>query len=477
MLSAICNIFAAFTIKLRMQIIKALRETGKKYFDRIRNERLKQNLLQAIPFWLASLIAGLIAVFYTKIFALSEHLALYIFHRDEWAIFISAPICFAIAWIVVIKFSPYSKGSGIPQVMAAIELANPKQNYKVDKLLSLRIIIFKIISSCIMAIGGGIIGKEGPIVQIAGSIFRKINSWLPHWWPKISKRNMIMTGAAAGLAAAFNTPLGGIVFAVEELTKTHISYFKTALFTAVIIAGLTAQGLLGPYLYIGYPTINNPSASVFFCVILAAILAGLCGSFTGRWMLMILKWKSSFKKLSHHFIYVICCALLIALAAFFLGDIVLNSGKELMTSVLFTQEKYLPWYVPLTRMGGSILSFTTGTAGGVFAPALAAGASVGSAMAGWFHLTAINSNIVILCGMVGFLTGITRTPFTSAILVLEMTDRHNVIFQLMLAGMIASIVSMIVDKHSLYDHLKVQYIHDINKEEEESGKNKLAEAV
>ena len=362
--------------------------------------------------------------------------------------------------------------------MAAIEFANPKQNYKVDKLLSIRIIISKIASSCIMAIGGGIIGKEGPIIQIAGSVFRKINLWLPEWWPKISKRNMIMTGAAAGLAAAFNTPLGGIVFAVEELTKTHISYFKTALFTAVIIAGLTAQGLLGPYLYLGYPSINNPSASVFFCVILVAVLAGLCGSFTGRWMLLILRWKSTFKKLSHHFIYVVCCALVIALAAFFLGDVVLNSGKELMVNTLFTAQKYSPWYFPFARMGGSILSFTTGTAGGVFAPALSAGASVGSVMAGWFHLSAVNSNIIILCGMVGFLTGITRTPFTSAILVLEMTDRHNVIFHLMLAGMVASIVSMIVDKHSLYDHLKVQYIHDINKEEEETLQEKqLAEAV
>ncbi len=461
-----------------MEIIKIIRQGGKKYFDRIRNERLKQNLLQAIPFWVASLIAGLMAVFYSKLFSLSEQLSLYLFHKATWVIFISAPVCFLIAWLIVMKFAPYSKGSGIPQVMAAIEFANPKDNEKVDKLLSLRIIISKIVSSCVMTIGGGIIGKEGPIIQIAGSVFRKVNSWLPEWWPKISKRNMIMTGAAAGLAAAFNTPLGGVVFAVEELTKTHISYFKTALFTAVIIAGLTAQGLHGPYLYLGYPSINNPSASVFFCVIIVAILAGLCGSLTGRWMLLVLRWKSTFKKMSQHFMFVIGCALIIALAAFLIGDVALNSGKEIMASTLFTAQKYSPWYFPFVRMGGSILSFTTGTAGGVFAPALSAGASVGSVVAGWFHLSAVNSNVIILCGMVGFLTGVTRTPFTSAILVLEMTDRHNVIFHLMLAGMIASIVSIVVDKHSLYDHLKVQYIHDINKEDKESEKEKeLAEAV
>jgi H+/Cl- antiporter ClcA len=68
--------------------------------------------------------------------------------------------------------------------------------------------------------------------------------------------------------------------------------------------------------------------------------------------------------------------------------------------------------------------------------------------------------------MVGFLTGVTRSPFTSAILVLEMTDRHNVIFHLILAGMIASMVSLLIDKHSLYDHLKLQYILDLKKEEE-----------
>src|ERR1044071_7858090 len=103
--------------------------------------------------------------------------------------------------------------------------------------------------------------------------------------------------------------------------------------------------------------------------------------------------------------------------------------------------------MPLGRMLGSVLSFTSGAAGGVFAPALASGASIGAVMAEWFNLSPTNANLLILSGMVGFLTGVTRTPFTSAILVLEMTDRHNVIFYLMLAGMIAGLVSVIIDRH------------------------------
>ena len=106
--------------------------------------------------------------------------------------------------------------------------------------------------------------------------------------------------------------------------------------------------------------------------------------------------------------------------------------------------------------------------GGVFAPSLSAGAGIGSMLSGWLHLSAANTNVVILAGMAGFLTGVTRSPFTSAILVLEMTDRHNLIFHLMLASMVASIVAIIIDKHSLYDHLKIDYIHDLHHEEEEA---------
>jgi len=278
---------------------------------------------------------------------------------------------------------------------------------------------------------------------------------------------MIITGAAAGLAAAFNTPLGGIVFAIEELTKTHFSYFKTAIFSSVIIAGLTAQGILGPYLYLGYPKIDGLSAYIFLGVIIVAIMTGLLGSGMAKVMLAIFKWKARFKFNKEHILYLVCCALILSGLAIAVNDSVLGSGKDVMERVLFTSDKYSNWYSPLLRIVGPVLSFTSGASGGVFAPALGAGASVGSLVSGWFRLSDANTNLLVLAGMVGFLTGVTRSPFTSAILVLEMTDRHNVIFHLILAGMIASMVSMLIDKHSFYDHLKVQYIRNLNDEEKQ----------
>ncbi|MFB9841619.1 chloride channel protein [Mucilaginibacter ginsenosidivorans] len=450
-------------------ILSKIRLHLKHSFDRLNNEQLKKNVLQAIPFWIASVITGLIAVVYARLFLYAEDLTAKVFHWHAWLLFILTPVCFIAAWWIVKRFATYSRGSGIPQVAAAIEITGPKTDDKVNKLLSIKIIVVKVISSLVLAIGGGAIGREGPTIQIAASVFRKINQILPAWWPKVAKRNMIITGAAAGLAAAFNTPLGGIVFAIEELTKTHFSYFKTAIFSSVIIAGLTAQGILGPYLYLGYPKIDSLSTFIFLSVALVAAITGLLGSAMSKFILVILKWKAKFRFQREHVIYLVCCALIMVTFAYFVNFAALGSGKDVMQRVLFTSDKYSTWYMPVFRIIGPALSFTTGAAGGIFAPALGAGASVGSFVASWFNFSEANTNMLILAGMVGFLTGVTRSPFTSAILVLEMTDRNNVIFHLILAGMIASLAAMLVDKHSLYDHLKVQYMIDLKAEEEKEN--------
>ncbi len=449
-----------------MKFFLRVRSFFKNIFDSIGNDRLKNNLLQAIPFWVASLLTGLIAVFFTRLFSLAESGTRYVITHHAWWLFILTPVCFAISWLVV-RLAPYSRGSGIPQVMASIELATPKYGQKIRRLLSLRIIVVKIISTLIMVLGGGVIGREGPTIQVAGSVFRKIHSFLPEWWPKVSKKIMIMTGAAAGLAAAFNTPLGGIVFTVEELTKTHIKFFKTAIFTAVIIAGLTAQGLLGPYLYLGFPNVSGISSFVFIPVVIVAFVCGVSGSIMAKLILVLLRWKNKFNHHYQHLIYIVVVATILVCIAFFIDPSILGSGKTVMTGVLFTDQKYLPFQTPLFRILGPVLSFTTGASGGVFAPSLSAGASIGSYLSALLELSAPNANVVILAGMAAFLTGVTRSPFTSAILVLEMTDRHNLIFHLMLATMLANIVAYAIDRHSFYDHLKLWYIHEVHHDEEE----------
>ncbi len=434
------------------------------YFDLIFSSGIKLNILQGIPFWIASLLVGLVAVAYTKLFSFAEQLLIDILHWQSWMIFVMAPVCFFIAWLIIQLFAPAARGSGIPQVMAAIDLSSPRHYGKVKKLLSFKIIVVKCVSSFFMVLGGGAIGREGPTIQIAGSIFSIVNRWIPASWPKLSKQSFILTGAAAGLAAAFNTPLGGVVFAMEELAKTHIRFFRTALFSAVIIAGLTAQGFLGPYLYLGYPNVKGLGLSIFAAVAFTAILAGLLGGYMAKLILQLMKWKKNFSR-TKIILFLVFAGLSIAAISFFISEDVLGSGKEIMNDSLFTKDKKITWLTVVLRMAGPVIAFNTGAAGGIFAPSLAAGAAVGGFVSNLFDFAGANSNILILSGMVGFLTGVTRTPFTSAILVLEMTDRHSVIFHLMLAAMVSNVAALLVDKHSLYEQLKHSYIEEAMGEE------------
>jgi H+/Cl- antiporter ClcA len=244
---------------------------------------------------------------------------------------------------------------------------------------------------------------------------------------------------------------------MEELAKIHIRHFRTALFSAVIIAGITAQAFLGPYLYLGYPDVRGVQFSLFVFVALTAVAAGVCGSLMCKIILRITHWKRNFSTLKT-VVFILFSGLVVATTAYFINTAILGSGKALMNQALFTNEKAIGFDTVLMRIAGPIICFNTGAAGGVFAPSLAAGASVGAMVADLCDITGSNANLLILCGMVGFSTGVTRTPFTSAILVLEMTDRHSVIFYLLLAALVSNIAALLVDKHSFYEQLKKNYV-------------------
>ena len=453
---------------MKIQFFTQIRERLKSKFDSFDNTALKLNFLNALPFWIGAIITGLISVLYATLFAFAEDAAAYIFDKADYLFFIISPLAFILAYWLVAKYSPFAGGSGIPQVTAAIELTNPKQKHKVRGLLSFRVIAIKIASSLTMIFGGAAIGREGPTIQISASIFKKINDLLPDWYPKVSKRNMIVTGAAAGLASAFNTPLGGIVFAIEELTKTHFSYFKSALLTGVIISGLTALNILGPYLYLGYPDTSNISKWLILAVIPVALIAGVAGSGMGKMILFILDKKKFIRRKAALIIYAGLCGLILAILAIYVDESAFGSGKDIMQSKLFTDNKSVEWFVPVLRIVGPVLSFVSGAAGGIFAPSLSLGASIGAYVAEFFNVTNAEINLLILCGMVAALTGITRSPFTSSILVIEMTNDHGMIFYIMITALAANLIATLVSKRSFYDHLKDKFVEAVHKNELQS---------
>ena len=406
---------------------------------------------QSIPLWIASILTGLVAVGYEHAFELFEGLAKEIYRLNPYWLFLTAPIFFTLSRWLVTTFAPHAKGSGIPQLMAAVESADTQKKRWVDSLLNLPVLLTKLASSLVLLLGGGAIGREGPTLQIAGSIFQLTYRFIPTHWHRVSQKIMLITGGASGLAAAFNTPLGGIVYVVEELTKSHIGQFRTAVFSAVIIAGMTAQLFLGSYLYLGFPRIKPLPLEMIGWVILIASIGGLLGAYFTRLILAFQRWLSPFFLSYKQWITTFILGLLFATLVNFVGEQSMGTGKSLINTILFQPETETKWYLFPARFTASILSFLTGGAGGIFATSLSSGAALGDVLNTIFQIAPEHHNLMVLLAMIGFLTGVTRTPFTSAILVLEMTDRHSAIFYFLLAGMLANVAASFVLKRSFYE--------------------------
>lgn len=125
------------------KFILTLKQYAKIGLEQINNHKLRNNILHAIPFWFGAFICGIVAVMYAKLFEWVEDFSLILFQHNHAVFFIISPLAFVLAWWVVKQWAPYARGSGIPQVTAAIELNNKKEKEKVNHLLSLRISLVK----------------------------------------------------------------------------------------------------------------------------------------------------------------------------------------------------------------------------------------------------------------------------------------------------------------------------------------------
>lgn len=429
-------------------------------FKKINQQEIAEFLfVKKWPYWFAAFTVGVFAFVYARLFHQTELFSQKMITNHPHLFLIYCPILFWISWYLVFTFSPEAKGSGIPQVMAAISKIERKEpDLELSRFVGMKVIFIKIISSIVGVLGGGAIGREGPTIQIASSIFyaisKKFEKYVKH---EINVEFWLITGGAAGIAAAFNTPLGGLVFAIEELSSTHFNKFKTSLITSVIIAGLAAQWLGGPYLYLGFPSVDRYSGIVaigWFCIV--AIVCGLLGASFGQIIFSLstkkdILFKSKFTK----GFFALISGFAFALIAVYYNSKILGPGREIILDSLFT-DHYIDLSVPFVRFIGPILSYLAGGAGGIFAPSLAAGGSIGGFISQFFEVG--NSHLFVLLGMISFLSGVTRAPFTSFVLVLEMTDRHSAIFPMMFVALLSAKVAKIINPHSLYELICEKYL-------------------
>lgn len=407
---------------------------------------------ESFSFICIGVLSALVCSGYARLFTIAESTSSQFFSSHPLYLFGAAPLGMALSFLLVRWFAPGSSGSGIPQVMVCIE---KDFQYLAKTLLRKTVIVIKILSSLVAVFIGAAIGREGPSLQVSASIAYAIGVVAEKFHVKIKTEQVLVAGAASGLAAAFNTPIGGIVYAIEELSKEHVRNFKDVLILAVVISGLTAQLILGNYLYLGYPVLK--SASNFSSLLMIAglsILCGVLGSVFSKFLLALISWRrrQSFTK---QLMIVAGVGVVIAACFYLLGPHSLYSGKEVINQTLFSSEPMKP-ELAFSRFITPLLSSMTGIAGGVFAPSLSTGAAIGSYISNLIN--AELQTVFALAGMVGFLTGVTHTPITSFILVLEMTDRHSVVLPMMIAAVFSSFGAKLISKRSFYEEVFDEFV-------------------
>ena len=403
------------------------------------NRRLRQRWRVRGVLWAAAGAAGLAVV---GVATLAEHaLALFdaIYARWWWSPFILAPALGSLVVWATRRHVPGAAGSGIPQVVAATRLA--AMGRPVTALLSWRVATAKVALGSLALVGGFSAGREGPSVQVAASVLQLANRFLPNG-RTLRPADLILAGGAAGIAAAFNTPLAGIVFAVEELGRRLESRTSGVLVSTIIISGLVAIALKGNYTYFGQLTVPDLGTAVWLPTLVSGLVCGVGGglfSWLVLWpqrhpMFGLWAWRRA-----HPLWFAAGCGLVVAGLGWISGGTSFGSGYAAASQAIAGQIT-LEWHAPITRFLATLATYFSGMPGGIFAPSLAVGTAVGSDLSQWVGLGLDAHAWIALC-MAAFLAAVTQSPITAAIIVMEMVNGHQMVISLMAVAFLSKTVS------------------------------------
>ena len=362
---------------------------------------------------------------------------------SPWLAFILCPAGLMLVSWLTRHYFPGTQGSGIPQVLAALE-ARRNQGLR-SKVLSMRIAFGKMLLTLLGLMSGASIGREGPTVHVGASIMFALGRRV-HVPPHYLERALILGGGAAGIAAAFNTPIAGVVFAIEELSRSFEEKTNGIVLTAVILAGITAQAVLGNYNYFGTSIAAMERWHDWFAIPVCGVVGGLLG---GLFSQILISGSERIAPLRLRYpMYVAAgCGLAIAAAGFASGNLSYGTGYGEAREIIASGQAITTGY-PFYKFFATVASYLSGIPGGIFAPSLATGAGVGADLAPWFPQ--LSPQVFIMLGMVGYFVGVVQTPLTGFIIVMEMTNDHSLLLPLMATSFIAFGVSRLICKKPIY---------------------------
>ena len=355
-----------------------------------------------------------------------------------------------LAWVTRNVF-PNSEGSGIPQAIAARKLWGVRER---GRLVSVRIGVGKIVLTLAGLLVGASIGREGPTVQVGASVMFALGRLSPARQP-----GLILAGAAAGIAAAFNTPLAGVIFAIEEMSRSFDERSNGLVIGTIIAGGIVSVALVGNYTYFGVTSANlGGDALAWATVPVCGIIGGLAGGVFSRILVVVAqglpdhigRWLKR-----HPIAFALGCGLLVAICGLASGSTVFGTGYPQVKALIDTGAPLPLTFGPL-KMVATTLSSIAGIPGGLFSPSLAVGAGIGYDVA--YVLPGVPIGAVVMLGMVGYFSGVVQAPITAFAIVAEMTADHNMMVPLMASSLIATGASRLICPQGVYHILSRNYI-------------------
>ncbi|MFK3799683.1 chloride channel protein [Pseudomonas sp. NPDC088444] len=411
---------------------------------------------QRFAFWVGALLTGLVAL----AFAWLADEAFVLFKRtldvSRWLPVLITPLGFGLLAWVTNRWFGNARGSGIPQVIAALE--SPSRRFRAQ-VLALPVAAVRMFFTLGALLVGGSVGREGPTVHVGAAVIYAFGRQLG-LHGRNTTAGLILAGGAAGIAAAFNTPLAGIVFAIEELSRTFEQRFSGLVLTAVLIGGAVTLGLMGHYAYFGDISGGLPTGWGWSEIPACALLGGGLG---GLYVKLVLPsqtgWLGRMAQLRGRFPvrFAATCGLLLAILGLISGNHVYGTGYEETRALLeghpMTDSGFLLW-----KFLANVVSYLAGIPGGLFSPSL----SIGAAFAPLLSLLPdVNPQTCALLGMGGYLAGVTRSPLTASVIVLELSHSPDLVIPMLAVAVLASAISGWIMPVSLYHALAKQVLDKV----------------
>lgn len=393
-----------------------------------------------------AILVGLVALLFAHLSDWAGQVFLEFVRRWWWAPLFGTPLGFAgLVWLTR-RIAPAASGSGIPQVIAASR--DPQRG--MAALVSARTVIVKFFLTIGALLLGASVGREGPTVQIAASIMG-----YSHRLMGIPLRaSVYIAGGAAGVAAAFNTPLAGVAFAIEELASAYEQRMTLLVMAAVLIAGMVSLGISGDYVYFGVMQQTLGFRQALFAAPVAGIVGGVAGGLFSRMMLGAgtsmtapMRWMRA-----RPVVFAGLCGLMVSVLGVTTG---LTWGTGYQAANAAIAGSSVPMWFGAAKFATTLATAVSGLPGGIFAPSLSVGAGIGDMLRNLFP--DYPGGAIVLLGMVAYFTGVVRAPLTAVIIISETTASRGLMMPLLASALVADFVAQLVCKERLYHGLAQRF--------------------